>query len=534
MTKLDNLIKIIDQEIKNTEEMDISYKEKEMNILEDITSKETFMNPYNEKQNEIADILLSLIITNKMYSDIEEVLDIFNEVEDTINSFDYSSVAKIFGGYILARREDYRTEEFRNILKNISLGKFHDNINELLNYVDVDDLQVIVWLKSIEEKRAKLVKDIEQDIENTVGLLIDKDTIKRELKINSIVNENYNRLIKSMANLTEIEKISVKIKNYCYELKSKNEKNKREKNKSLKKLQELKKLILLTENQKEITNVKEINSCIEHTRLKTEVLRYISDKNKQYYIALEEEYDKLKRNSLVNYTKVFADKNINFKTYSLEEQKSILSVDMDLIEKLFSFLEKINFEFNKDIINIILSTKEDIIDNIENYVKKGIFTYEFVKENINIILENGLYETLIKNINILLKEKMNPVDLEKESLIVLISDSELIVKNIEIIKRHNLNVTTRNLKNYLFLIESNLEEKLNGFEKTNIDLNENINMINFDDNALKRIKICKNLGIEIYEGNELRKGILNGNLFFIPDSKLDEFIFDENPELILK
>ena len=52
MTKLDNLIKIIDQEIKNTEEMDISYKEKEMNILEDITSKETFMNPYNEKQNE--------------------------------------------------------------------------------------------------------------------------------------------------------------------------------------------------------------------------------------------------------------------------------------------------------------------------------------------------------------------------------------------------------------------------------------------------------------------------------------------------
>ena len=41
---------------------------------------------------------------------------------------------------------------------------------------------------------------------------------------------------------------------------------------------------------------------------------------------------------------------------------------------------------------------------------------------------------------------------------------------------------------------------------------------------IKRIKICKSIGLDIYDENGIKKEILNQGLFFIPDSKLDDYI----------
>ena len=55
-------------------------------------------------------------------------------------------------------------------------------------------------------------------------------------------------------------------------------------------------------------------------------------------------------------------------------------------------------------------------------------------------------------------------------------------------------------------------------------MNENIELLNSDLNVIKRIKICKNIGLDIYDENGIKKVILNQRLFFIPDSKLDDYI----------
>ena len=56
------------------------------------------------------------------------------------------------------------------------------------------------------------------------------------------------------------------------------------------------------------------------------------------------------------------------------------------------------------------NTNRNIIENIEEYVKKGFITYNYIKNNIEIIFDNEMssesfYGKFIQNMNILLKNK---------------------------------------------------------------------------------------------------------------------------------
>ena len=82
-----------------------------------------------------------------------------------------------------------------------------------------------------------------------------------------------------------------------------------------------------------------------------------------------------------------------------------------------------------------------------------------------------------------------------------------------------------NLKNYNFLCEEDLKSKINSLKELGVSINSNIEVLNSDINIIKRIKLCNSLGISIYdENNKIKKDILNKDLFFVPDSKIDEYV----------
>ena len=285
-------------------------------------------------------------------------------------------------------------------------------------------------------------------------------------------------------------------------------------------MQELRKLLINTENVKEITNIDEIVDLLTDD-LKLDVLNYIREKNNAYYKDLENEYNLARKNSVATYINMFKEYNINFLAYNREEQKQILDVDSMTLENILSFLSKIGCELNKNVIDTILGTDNNIINQIDKYIKDGFLTSEFVKNNTD-ILKKDKYLLLIKNIETLVKYGINLVGLSNYD--ILLKDNNIIIDNLKLIDEYSINIKTRNLKDYSFLSSIDLEYQILSIKALGIDINENIELLNSDLNVIKRIKICKNIGLDIYDENGIKKEILNQGLFFIPDSKLDDYI----------
>lgn len=207
-----------------------------------------------------------------------------------------------------------------------------------------------------------------------------------------------------------------------------------------------------------------------------------------------------------------------------------MSRGYDFVERIINFLNKIGYEFKNEILLIIAGTNNDILSGIEEFIKKDYINSEFVRNNINVLLpSNDLdevsYNLLTRNMNLLLDKGINIKGLDSDGMDFYVSSTELIEDNLSVIEESKVNIKTRNLKNYNFLGEEDLKGKINNLKELGISINSNIEVLNSDINIIKRIKLCNSLGISIYdENNKIKKDILNKDLFFVPDSKIDEYV----------
>ena len=136
-------------------------------------------------------------------------------------------------------------------------------------------------------------------------------------------------------------------------------------------------------------------------------------------------------------------------------------------------------------------------------------------------LDEVSYNLLTRNMNLLLDKGINIKGLDSDGMDFYVSSTELIEDNLSVIEESKVNIKTRNY----FLGEEDLKGKINNLKELGISINSNIEVLNSDINIIKRIKLCNSLGISIYdENNKIKKDILNKDLFFVPDSKIDEYV----------
>ncbi len=513
---LEAIINRIDVMIKILETSDIEYKLGEREFLKKIGNLNSIFDINEHNSVSISDLFLGFIIINNKYTDFNDIVNRMSRISHLLDTFDSEALLNLISFY-QARKEtdiDALCIDYSNkyIIEMIDDNELYKIFVELANLSDIELIYALAFIKKIEKDKYKYI---------FIECLQD---CKKE-----VVDKEFKKYLKSNYNISLIKENLSKINNMYVYLESENEKKKKEVHKKTNKLKELKNLLEYTENKKEITNVDEIVKLICDEELKNEILKYIYEKNSMYYEELEEKYNKVKKNSVISYIKIFSEKNINFNSYSIIEQKQLMKIDLEIIQKIFSFLEKINFIIKKDVNKIILGTNIEIISNIENYIRKGFLTNNFVKNNINVILsnllstDNALYEILINNINTVLNYGINIVGLEDENLKFLISNPKTIIRNLEIIDKYTINIKTRNLRNYGFLTDEDLEEKIIKYNKEGIKIDSHLYLLNSDINVIKRIKICKNIGVDIFDGEKIREEILDSNLFFVPDSKLDDY-----------
>lgn len=383
---------------------------------------------------------------------------------------------------------DKKEETIENILKLFKFLSYSEkeDLDVIFNLMDViDHLNELTWVYnenlSIKQKML-LLSENTQDFFNKISLK--KESLKKE---NKKINKQ---------NTSEITKLS-----------------------------KLKREILNNINKNEITNIDIILSLCDD-ELKKDILLYIKSKNQLYYESLEKQYNDLRKNSISSFINIFGQNNVNFLSYSENEQKEIILYGYDYIEKIFDFLNKIELSFDKNVISIIKRTNIDIINQYKKFLQDGYISSNFIRENISILFPLE-YQKLLRNMKILIDKNINIKDLEIDGMYFYIADSNLVQDNIQILEKYKINIKARNIKNYNFLTKENLEDYILSLKDIDIDLNNNLYILNCDYNIIKRIKVCKSIGVDIYENNRIKSDILDKKLFFIPDSKIDKYVSDK-------
>lgn len=218
--------------------------------------------------------------------------------------------------------------------------------------------------------------------------------------------------------------------------------------------------------------------------------------------------------------------HLNELTWTYNENLSIKQKMLLLSENTQDFFNKIELSFDKNVISIIKRTNIDIINQYKKFLKEGYISSNFIRENISILFPLE-YQKLLRNMKILIDKNINIKDLEIDGMYFYIADSNLVQDNIQILEKYKINIKARNIKNYNFLTKENLEDYILSLKDIDIDINNNLYILNCDYNIIKRIKVCKSIGVDIYENNRIKSDILDKKLFFIPDSKIDKYVSDK-------
>lgn len=508
---INDLICRINEKIKNYESKMNLYKIKERELLEKIPSFYDYIDGKIECNN--IDLIYSAIILNDNFNEIDTLYNLSEELKSFINDMEIHIISDCFNLVYSGLDEKRKTSIKAKMIedgvvfskKDELLLQDFDTLLDLLKYINEEDSKSICsFLIALE-----FSKMVEQEDNVRKPSIKEKrdlfSTIKKWEDFFNRINEKKKEFIKENKRINKI---------YSDEIT---------------KLNKLKNNLEKNDNQEEITNIDEL---LEYSseEFKKDILIYIKENNKKYNEKLAKKYSDLSKNSISKYINIFGKNNIDFLSFQDAEQKIIMSYGFDYIEKVINFLNKIKYKFKNEILLIIAGTSNSVIDNMNEYIKKDYVNTEFIKNNINVLLlsnneEEISYNLFIKNMKLLLDKGINIKCLDSDGMNFYISNSKLIENNLLIIESKKINIKTRNLKNYNFLGEENLEEKIEKLKEFNIDINNNIDVLNADDNIIKRIKLCNDLDIDIYDENKkIKQEILKKDLFFIPDSKIDEYI----------
>lgn len=498
-----DLINRIDEKIKDYETKLDLYKPFERNMLDNISSLD-----YILKQQTISflDLALASVIINEKYDDVEELYNFSNELKVTVDMLSVEDL-QIWIGELKKSDNIDLIEKVTNLffdLDEYDLDKKEETIENILklfkflSYSEKEDLDVIFNLMDVIDHLNELTWVYNENL-----------SIKQKMLLLSENTQDF------------FNKISLKKES----LKKENKKINKQNTSEITKLSKLKREILNNINKNEITNIDIILSLCDD-ELKKDILLYIKSKNQLYYESLEKQYNDLRKNSISSFINIFGQNNVNFLSYSENEQKEIILYGYDYIEKIFDFLNKIELSFDKNVISIIKRTNIDIINQYKKFLQDGYISSNFIRENISILFPLE-YQKLLRNMKILIDKNINIKDLEIDGMYFYIADSNLVQDNIQILEKYKINIKARNIKNYNFLTKENLEDYILSLKDMDIDINNNLYILNCDYNIIKRIKVCKSIGVDIYENNRIKSDILDKKLFFIPDSKIDKYVSDK-------
>lgn len=269
--------------------------------------------------------------------------------------------------------------------------------------------------------------------------------------------------------------------------------------------------------KREILNYKDIIKGIKDTKIKEIVLRKIYNHNKNYHNELNNELDSLKNNSIIRYQSLLNEIGISKEMYDINTIKHNSIEDLEVIISLIKKLEITQY----DKLNIIKNTNIDKINEINNYISRGILTSKFISNNIDILYNNNKLDIFKESLKVI--EKYN-IDnkLFFDRLDIMFYNNKTLDCNLKILEEYNLLKNIKEIDNYI--VCNNLRKKIDkllelGYEKI---LEENIYILNYD--TIDRLELLKLLNYEIDNIDELRLVLDKDRRFVVKDDEISSYI----------
>ena len=452
---------------------------------------------------------LSNVETIHEFIDMTMNIDEAGNIDNVINYLDNKNIFK--SAYNLANQVE---NDFTFLKKLKDIKKVNNN----------KEINIANYFRCYKEQKEEFIKIM--NIYKTYRLMIfDIECLDKELENrNRMKDKDRKAFIRKMyKDLYDINKLTTDV-NRVKSFVSEEEKNEKqlEKNNN-KEIFNLNGAMALLDNaleKDEITNAREIVSKIKDLNIKYSVLELISEHNNIYYEKLDKELNNLNKNSKIKYQALLHDYGIINGSYQVER---IMNNSLEDVEEILKIINKYNL-VNEQIIKILRNSNLDIVSNIKEYLEKGYLSLEFIIDNIDIYYRNSTkYQMFNSSLEILNKYNINP-SIFIDSPNVLLSYSNLLEKNLDLLNDYNLLNSLKTTTNYNFLNNDKLYiliDKLIELGYENF-LEEDLNILN--NNKLQRLEALKSFEIKIDNKEELDKVLTKK--FYISDDELDNYIFN--------
>lgn len=450
---------------------------------------------------------------------------------------------------------------FEHKLKSISFFKLVEDILELKDKVSKDDLIKLIngkskkLLNSDDEKRVLMIKKI-QKLENTklqkfielcyedtetVGetcsLLITMYNVRHvrqrfeaeEIRLNGMTSkekELFKELVKNAEKdlfefkfkSKDIEESIDGIRRYASDVISEEKARKRKIKKNFSNYTYIESWIKRIKQNQEITTIPDEVMQLDDEELQKQILERIYSNNMSIYTQIEKKYNDLSSNSYNKYSLLLEQYGIDISNYNID-----ITNDINEVEKILKLVSSLNIKSPHKIVEIINTSKLEIVESINNLVKKGYIDNEYVNNNINIFSDS--YIDLISNIEEFKKEglSLSSISKLKDSLC---EDSDTIQRNIAVLKEYGLFSSLGDCSSSSFLNNEQLEKKIDKLLELGIEqfLREDLSLLNYEDSVYDKILLAYKLNIPIEDTNSLHN--ILSTPFIVSDDDIDTYLFN--------
>lgn len=279
------------------------------------------------------------------------------------------------------------------------------------------------------------------------------------------------------------------------------------------------------DESKEITGYRSIVQNIPDEDLKKEILTYIYNRNLEKQEKVESDYQTLVSSGKTAYYSILESYAIprTDETISRLQSKYNKEQVASSLEQLSSLgIEDANLLYQI----LLVSDEETIISLTSFFADKEIISKETLKAHPKIFDPNSTcYNNAMQNIDTIIDNGINPKYLYGNPA-TLFAEPALVKENFASLQESALTTSIGKDSDISFLGNAEIKTKLSlatlsGNRKA---LTENISLLNAPTSGWKKVQIMNFLSMPVSE--EELPAFLESDSFFIPDSKLDDYLFE--------
>ena len=409
-----------------------------------------------------------------------------------------------------------------------------DVANEISNHIDVDYHKITVRNKKeyfcakekeycsslIKDKEYEKVKQRKLTQNDIYELNKDLKKLKRES-----INTMGNREIKI------IDKYCKIIDDYYINLHNEIRNNSKTNNKIKTNYQKLYTKLSYTKGY--ISSINEDIKLIEDENVLHEYLRYVISNNSVHEEEVSKKNIELKSKQVSNIEIIFNKYGYNLSKLSNDKIMQIREID-NLEEKL-NLLSNSKLNIIKEdnpLFIVLLNCDIDQIYYFTYLYKRNIIDIMFLTNNRYVITNKDVYNNFKLNIS-MFDNIINKI--VKYNKNILLIDNNLLIKRIKLMQEY-YNIDINKFNKFEFLENDNIFNLLDNFIELsyyNQIYNNPDYLVGSNLNVIKRLQIARLINMNVINNdNSFIGSVITGDNFYIPDSKLDEFIVDYTEDYV--